>query len=405
MMDARSPAAALFGGAALALAATGCLGNSPSGARDLLYALLVDPQPGASNPTPHTCLVDPCRVRVEIIDLTNHTLFSTFSIAPSVTAGEAKTPSGFANSFAVNEAGDRIFIGERLAQQVHKYSDGGVLLGSTTMEEYEGPIDMVLSSDERFLYVNDGHGVVRITTATMKNTGRFTIDNVVPQEYLVDLIALSPDDSTIVLAWVQGTSGISHLFLIDASTMSLALQASIGYVPEGQCDQTLDDMVFRPDGRLFLLDATCGYIYQFDVPGKTYLSGTEIKLGPYGTTTHFAYSNNGGRLYGAQIDSALTLHFYSANPATASAQFHGARVGRLADVTANVDAVAMYYAIGTNFSTGHTRRLGVVHIATNTVADSAYHFAPAFPPALPRIMEMAIARRHLAPRSPPSRSR
>ncbi len=411
-MGSRSRLVELTAAVALAASGIGCLGNSSPGTSDVLFALLVDPQwrkehlSAFDEPAMMFCAAMHCTVRVEMIDLTNHSRIGGFSV-PGTAQTTGGAPTGYAVSFAVSQYGDRVYIGERMAEEVQAYNAGGALLGTVAAGTgHGGPMDMVLSSDDSTLFVLDARGISRIRTATMTNIGRWNANEEAVFNGLFPRIALSAAETHLV---VTTEAGWNIIYLVRTSDMQTGTSTTIGPFPDVQCDQAVDDVLFTPYERLLVFVGACHLIYQYDLPTGLYFSGFEIKLG--GTNMqrhHMAYSKPADKVYTSVLhgpDSASEL--IAASPTT-SVQSLGRVRGMITDVATNVAGIAAYYSVSWSWTSDphESRRLAVVHTPTGILSDSVYFFPTTAGNQLPpRVMEMQVVRKILAPNEQPAARR
>ncbi|MGQ0766044.1 MAG: YncE family protein [Gemmatimonadota bacterium] len=407
------------GGLAGALAitlcvATGCLGNTTSGSSDVLFALLVDPQyrkehlTKFDDPTRNFCRGVRCSVKVEIIDLANHTRLGGFEV-PSATRAADGSQTGYATSFAVSRFGDRVYIGEQLAEEVQAFSAGGVLLGSVPVGAGTGgPIDVVLSSNDSSLFVLDRRGISRIDAMTMTNIGRWNAPDEAVQNGLFPRLAVSPDGAKLVTT--SKLSSGPYAYIVRSADMTLETLAAIDPVTSAPCEKEVEDLLFTSYGRLLALLGRCELIAQYDLPLGLYFSGFEIHLGGKNVGRgHLAYVESTDHVYTSVASSSdSTSELLSVTPATA-VQSLGRVRGLITDVAVNTSGVAAYYAVSWSWNPDphESRRLAVVHTPTGTLIDSVYFFPMSsgneHPP---RIMEVQIVRRAVAgDDAPPARHR
>jgi hypothetical protein len=294
--------------------------------------------------------------RVEIVDLAANALASGFDLPG--TAG--------VTSLAVSPDGQRVFLADPCANQVHVYTPQG---DRVTDLAVTGAKDLVLSPDGGTLYVATLTQIVAFDASTHAQVGGpVTLDGSGPGRGM----ALSPDGTTLAVASVEPA-----VYLLSTAPLARIQKVPITATIPG-CAVMPNDVTFTDGGRVLAWDANCDWLYQVDVATGAYLSGSDVAYAR-DSVASFNFNNAvfflpvWGKAYGLKESWAAVV----SDPAALSGATIGG-FGGIPGVPAPVpDERGVYYSVVHRFSGGGADTLDLLDAETETFTRDAHTFTDA----------------------------
>jgi hypothetical protein len=294
--------------------------------------------------------------RVEIVDLTAGALASGFDLPGT---------SGV-TSLAISPDGQRLFLADPCAGQVHVYTPRGDLLADLAVPDAR---DLALSPDGAVLHVGTLSRVLAFDGSTYGQVADpVTLDGSYPGRG----IGLSPDGTILAAASVEPA-----VYLFSTAPLARIQKVPVTAAIPG-CAVQPNDVTFTDTGRVLAWDANCDWLYQVDVATGTYLSGSEVAY-PRDSGASSNYNNavfylpDTGRAYGFNEAHEAVL----SDPAAVS----GITIGDFSGVpfvpAPLPDQRGVYYSVVHRFSGGGADTLDLLDTGTGTFTRDVHTFSDA----------------------------